>query len=375
MRRRWWIAGALGVPVVAGVLGVVFIREIALSALTPAGPFDPGSVPAPPDYADPAAWSALPERDDAADAALPEMPAGDQTRAPVDVFYLHPTSYVGSAWNGPVNDTKLNADTDRVATRIQASAFNGCCAVYAPRYRQANGTAFSHPSADGQRAMDLAYSDVREAFRRFLGRRGGSRPFFVASHSQGSALAFRLLRDEISGTPLRRELVAAFLIGAPIMEKAVALAIPDIPPCASPEQVGCILGWNARSPDYVPGVFEFRSLGLEGTPAGDGGPRLCVNPLSFRHDEAAAGTDENRGAVFLDADPPLVAPRFASAQCRDGTLVVAETGDAPRDFMSSLLDRSLGKGNYHAFEVQLFFLNIRHNASVRVEAWRARGGE
>ena len=64
----------------------------------------------------------------------------DQRHAPVDVFYVHPTSYVGARWNGPVDDPALNEATDRVATRIQASAFNGCCAVWAPRYRQANGT-------------------------------------------------------------------------------------------------------------------------------------------------------------------------------------------------------------------------------------------
>jgi hypothetical protein len=221
----------------------------------------------------------------------------------------------------------------------------------------------------------LAYTDVREAFRNFLRQRGGARPFFVASHSQGSVLAYRLLREEISGTPLQRELVAAWLIGAPILEKAVAEQIPDIPPCASPEQVGCILGWNARSPTYTPGVFEFRSLGPDGRVVDDHGARLCVNPLSFRHDDVAVGAAENRGAVFLDATPPLVAPGFASAQCREGTLVIAAIGRPPRDFMSSLLDRALGEGNFHPIEFQLFFMNIRHNAAVRAEAFRGHRGE
>jgi hypothetical protein len=37
--------------------------------------------------------------------------------------------------------------------------------------------------------------------------------------------------------------------------------------------------------------------------------------------------------------------------------------------MSKLLDRALGEGNYHAIEYQMFFLDIRHNAAVRTEAW------
>lgn len=143
---------------------------------------------------------------------------------------MHPTSYIGPLWNAPIDDPRLNADTDRVATRIQASAFNACCAVYAPRYRQANGTAFTHPTEDSRRALDVAYGDVREAFHRFLGRRDAARPFLLASHSQGSVLAYRLLREEIAPTALRERLLAAWLIGAPLTEEAVAREIPDVPP-------------------------------------------------------------------------------------------------------------------------------------------------
>jgi hypothetical protein len=353
------------------LLGVVFFEDLVLRGMTPSGPFDPGAAPSPPDYDDPKSWSALPERQDAADAFVPELPPIDQARAEADVVYVHPTSYVGPRWNGPVDEARLNADTDRVATRIQASAFNACCAVYAPRYRQANGTAFTHPSPDGQRALDLAYEDVRKAFRHFLAHREGNRPLLLASHSQGSVLAFRLLREEISGTPLRDRLVAAWLVGGPITEKAVAEGIRDIPPCDSPEQTGCIVGWNARSPGYVPGRFEFRTLSKDGM-AEEPGPRLCVNPLSWRHDDVAVTAKQNRAAVFLDADPPLFGPGFASAECQRGTLVVTEIGDAPRDFMSSLLDRALGKGNFHPIEYQIFFADIRHNAAARLEAWRAR---
>src|SRR6185503_18820508 len=126
---RWkrWIVGTLAVCVAGGLLGAVFLDDLALYMMTPPGPFDPASVPAAPDYEDEARWSALPERDDAADAFVPELPAVDQASAPVDVFYVHPTTYVGSRWNAPVDDVDLNANTDRIATRIQASAFNGCC--------------------------------------------------------------------------------------------------------------------------------------------------------------------------------------------------------------------------------------------------------
>ncbi len=227
-------------------------ERVVLYWMTPSDAFDPSHLPAPPDYAEPGSWSALPERPDAADAEARGLPAADQRTAGADVFYVHPTSYVGPLWNAPVDDPGLNADTDRVATRIQASAFNECCAVHAPRYRQANGTAFTHPSEDGRRALDVAYADVREAFAHFLARRDAARPFLLASHSQGSVLAFRLLREEIAPSERRERLVAAWLIGAPLTQEAVAQELPELPPCASPEQTGCVIDGMPAGPATPP---------------------------------------------------------------------------------------------------------------------------
>lgn len=46
---------------------------------------DPAASPPAPDHraASLVAWAALPELEDGADVSLPELPAGDQTRAPV----------------------------------------------------------------------------------------------------------------------------------------------------------------------------------------------------------------------------------------------------------------------------------------------------
>lgn len=106
---------ALG-PGVAAVATVLSFTNLVILAMTPGTPFDLQAAPRAPDYTDLASWSALPQGAPAAAAALPELPAGNQNTAPVNVFYVHPTSYVGSKWNGPVDDAALNALTDRVAT-------------------------------------------------------------------------------------------------------------------------------------------------------------------------------------------------------------------------------------------------------------------
>jgi hypothetical protein len=359
------LLGLAGLLVLCLAAAIAFLDSLSLAFMTPPGGFDQETAPAAPDYRDPSAWSALPESEDSADVVPEGLAASDSASAPVDAFYVHPTT----RWNGPVADAAINADTDELATLIQASAFNACCAVHAPRYRQANATAFTHPSPEGRKAIDLAYRDVADAFRHYLGR-SGDRPFILASHSQGSAHARRLLREEISGRAPRDRLVAAYLIGMPIPEGAIALELPDIPVCGSSAQTGCLVSWNARGPDYEPRL-EPRETGGDPAFAGSGSTRrVCVNPLSWRTDGAAAGAGENEGAVFLHADAGDVKRGFASARCRDGTLVVSEIGDVPRDFMSQLLDLALGGDNYHPIEYQLFYVNLRRNASERAAAHR-----
>jgi hypothetical protein len=117
----------------AGIVAAANVGALVRFAMTPRAAFAEEPPPPAPDYAEPRSWSALPEREDAGDLAPPGVPAVDQRRAAVDVFYVHPTTYVGGRWNAPVGDPALDDATDRVATAIQATAFNGCCAVYAPR--------------------------------------------------------------------------------------------------------------------------------------------------------------------------------------------------------------------------------------------------
>jgi hypothetical protein len=355
------LVGGVGAGLLSAGGVWVGLVPLVIRAMTPDVPFADQPPPPPPDYDLAAAWSALPGRVDAADVAPAELPAGDQATAPADVFYVHPTSYVGSDWNAPFDDPKLQRDSDAGGARLQASAFNACGAVYAPYYRQANGTAFYHPTPDGDRALDVAYADVRAAFRSFLAHRGGDRPFLVAAHSQGSVLAERLLAEEVAGTPLRDQLVAAWLPGATVLAEGIA---PDLLPCRDADDLHCVIAWNARRPDWV-------ETEIVVVPRREG-ELLCTNPLTWTTDATLAPASSNRGAVFLDAAGSSPRVGFASARCAGGTLLVDEVGRAPRDLMSRILDHVLGKGNLHPIEYQLYWANLRENAAVRVAAATAR---
>jgi len=339
------------------------LGAIVTWSLTPGTAFVDETPPPAPDYADPGNWSALPEREDLADRAPAGASAVDQRTAPVDVFFVHSSSYVGTRWNAPTDDEAINEGTDRVGTGIQASAFAGCCAIHAPRYRQANLTAFYRPSADGDRAIELAYTDVQRAFEAFQAKRGPERPFILASHSQGSVLAERLLYEVISGTPLRDRLVAAYLVGARVTEAGLRERAPDIPPCRAADDLHCVVAWNARGPDYEPGEFDMARS--------DQRALLCTNPLTWSTNDSLAAADLNLGAVFLETDDHAPKLEFADARCVGGTLVITRIGTAPRDLPSRILDRAMGRGNHHAIEYQLFFMNLRQNAAERVAAFAA----
>lgn len=359
---RWKkVARGVALSLVAVVvIAALNIGALVDRAMTPGVAFAAESPPPAPDYASLSSWSALPDRDDPADRAPTGSPAVDQRAAPADVFYVHPTSYVGARWNAPTTDASLNAATDRVATGIQASAFNACCAVYAPRYRQANGTAFYRPSLDGDRAIDLAYGDVRRAFDAFNARRGPGRPFIVAGHSQGSVLAERLLYEAVSGTPLRELLVAAYLPGGGITTAGLRERAADLAPCRAVDDLRCVAAWDARGPSFSPTRFDLRRA--------DARERLCTNPLTWADDGAPAPAALNLGAVFLETDDHAPRPAFADARCVRGTLVISRALEAPRDLPSRVLDRVMGAGNYHPIEYQIFFMNLRRNAAARVAA-------
>ena len=111
---------------------------------------------------------------------------------------------------------ETNRDTDLGTISIQATAFNKCCAVYAPRYRQSS---LPYPEEGvGEKYLN-GYSDVQAFY--ILDEIGDTKPFVLASHSQGSSHMLRLVIDEISGTELRDRLIAVYAIGHSLPEEVI----------------------------------------------------------------------------------------------------------------------------------------------------------
>jgi hypothetical protein len=358
--------------------------------LIPATPFDAASSPSPPDYGDPSNWAALPDREDLADVVPAGSLYGDtQASAPADVFYIHPTSYYRpDHWNMPLDDPRGREITDKLILSGQASAFNACCRVYAPRYRQATLGAFAMRANTDAAVFDLAYADVVAAWHAYLERLNDGRPFVVASHSQGSLHAMRLL-GEIANSPARERLVAAYVVGYQLPRDLFEGELKAIPPCAGPRDTGCVVAWDTFSERAAPALHRVRLYWKEGRlQPRDNVEPLCTNPISWTLDGAEVPSSAHRGALSLDVDlggasaldlvfgdKPLhlelrsarsVLPGITSARCEHGRLLVPELRD-PR-----FRRAQAGKGNYHLLDYGLFWEDLRGNAVERVRTFTQR---
>jgi pimeloyl-ACP methyl ester carboxylesterase len=357
-RRILLVAAIAGGGLVA--LGGCCGPQLLLSSFTPNAPFDEAHVPPGPNYHEDASWLALPSTKDEADVALPQLPATTTPKAAV--FYLHSTSSVDRRWNA-ADIGEVRANSIRGGTLIQASAFNGCCEIYAPGYRQASGSAFVTPSPDGERAKNVAYDDVVAAFDEFVRRKGDAVPFVIVGHSQGAVYAARLLKERIVGHDEASDLVAAYVVGAPVSEADIGFKA-----CSAKTQTGCVVAYNARGPGHVKQLMDFGSdVGEES--------RLCVNPVLGATGDDVVSAANHGGAVFFDAAEPTLLPNFVRSACKGGRLIVDEMGPLPdRGLPSAILLQVMGGANFHSIEFQLFYVDLRADAVARVNAFVAARG-
>lgn len=322
--------------------------------------------PAAPDYTRPEAWAAYPGTPGHADDTPPGLTAGHATGVPV--FFVHPTTdlapFVTNAAFAPGGAAQ--AEVDEAVMRFQASVFNDCCVIFAPRYRQASLHAIITNNPLAYAADELAYGDVERAFERFL-QVNPTGPFILASHSQGSVHALRLLEQHIMGRPLQQRLVAAYLIGLALPKEIANLGMPI---CQNERAIGCVLSWNSVARGHPdPRRLDTSVIWWQGSYQPIAGrPLVCVNPLNWRPDGSAPGT-ANKGALYSNGRKrplPALVPELTGAWCENGLLGVEIAPEQKGHFRDAL---SLF-GIYHDFDYGLFYANVRENAALRVRAWK-----
>lgn len=340
------------------VLGYVYREALFLglmgAQIAPEKNFDEMIAPKAPDYRSDEVWAALPSINDPSD----QMPQGvSKTETGVAVFFVHPTSYFGKTWNQPLDHTDANWVVDERILRHQASVFNGCCDIYAPRYRQATFFSFMDQSGDGEKALALAYEDVVRAFKDFLRRLEADQPFVIAGHSQGTRHATQLVREHVTGTELQDRLVAAYLVGFSVTYPQLA----ELPACDSASETGCAVGWNVMDGDSG-GAF-----GGEGV--------ICTNPLTWRDRGSYAKHELNMGAIGFETYGQALEGENVSAMNVEQGVADAKCIDdgqlAVMDLRSESFPQRMMGASMHVYDYSLFHMNVRENVATRIAAYLA----
>lgn len=304
-----------------------------------------------PDYSDLFFWAAHPAKKDMSDS-IPSFIKNEQRDTLADVFFLHPTTYTkymaNLPWNASLDDTALNNTTDKRTILFQSSVFNNCCRIFAPRYRQAHLKAYlilkSEPS---QTAFDLAYNDLKTAFQYYLDHYNNGRPIIIASHSQGAMHAIRLLKEFFDGKPLQRQLVCAYIVGWQIKPDD----FKNIPVGETATATGCYVGWRS----FKKGEIDFFIQNEKGG-------SVCVNPIRWTTSTDETKPAEHKGGVWKDMSKVVPGVIAASIEPEHKILWV----DAPEKDQDKLGGRVK---NYHVADYNLFWLDIRENALLRVKAF------
>jgi len=298
--------------------------------------------PAVPNYENVAAWAVLPD-------SYPEDLKHWQTNNNIleaDIFYIYPTLNIDKKdlrWNVPVNDSIQNVKVIDKAVYFQASAFLNAGKLYVPYYRQAHLRSYTQYEKGGKEALNLAYGDVKEAFKTYLEKYNHGRPIIIASHSQGTTHAIRLLKEFFDGKPLQNQLVAAYLPGIAIKNNE----FKNIQMMTSPTQIGGFVSWNTFKNNYYPKTYNKWFKGAE-----------VSNPVDWDNSNESERAD-HKGFLFTDDN---LYTQALQVYVKDGLLWIS----LPH-FPYRLL--VLGKKRYHIGDINLFWEDIRENASLRVESY------
>jgi Protein of unknown function (DUF3089) len=201
---------------------------------------------------------------------------------------------------------------------------------------------FYDDTARAKQAFELAYSDIKKAFIHYLDYYNQGRPIIIASHSQGTTHAKRLIKEFFDGQTLKNRLVVAYLVGIYVDKNQFA----TIPVCRDSLQTGCFVSWRTFRRDYEGPSY----ISLEP------GTATVVNPLTWTTDTVIAPKSLNKGAVLYKYNK--VFPHTNDAQVRGNILWISK----PK-FPGGVLYKSK---NYHVGDINLFYMNIRQDVRRRI---------
>ena len=206
------------------------------------------------------------------------------------------------------------------------------------------GPYYTSDTASARAALDEAYSDVKAAFDYYMLHYNNGRPVIIASHSQGTTHAKRLLKEYFDGTPLQQKLVAAYIVGIAVE--------PDwfthLQPCNKPTQTGCFCTWRTLQEGYLTDFVKNENF-----------TAIVTNPLTWDADKPDVPREDNDGSILLNFNK--LVRHVAGATVHGGVLWTVKP-----HFFGNLFYTNK---NYHIADYNLYYLSIRNNVQERIKSY------
>lgn len=298
-----------------------------------------------PDYSDKDSWAVLPEN-------IPDEISIfniDENKKEADVFYIYPTlidSKNQREWNSDIWDEDIRNDVINRPVKYQASAWLDAGNLYVPYYRQAHIRVFNDKfRVDGDKALNLAYNDIKEAFTYYLENFNNDKPFIIASHSQGTVHAKRLIAEFIDGKELQKKLIAAYLVGIKVFEDE----FKNIKPMNSANETGGFVTWNTFKFNKYPRKDNYENWFKGG---------VTTNPITW-DDSKETKKDLHKGLLYRDLK---IFSQNIDIKLIDG-IVWSTVPNVPGKILLQTVR------SYHFADINLFWVDIRENAKLRVDQW------
>ncbi len=292
------------------------------------------------DYSEPSSWAYFAEGND----------------RPADLFLICPTVDMGSEGNlnMDIANEELRASFTG-ALNMERGIYEEVTVMYAPFYWQMTFPVYEKMIAEEGRHLEIAYSDVEDAFLYYINNLNDGRPFILAGFSQGAQLALMLLEEYFDDEALQDRLIAAYCIGWKVSKEDLK-KYPHLKMAEGEDDTGVIISFNTEAENIEASIIVPRGVRT-----------LSINPLNWKTDSTYADRSLNKGACFTDYSGSVTSeiPYLTGAYIdpERGTLRVMDVN--PSDYSSPLFPDEV----YHLYDYQFFFRNLQENVTIRTASW------
>ena len=193
----------------------------------------------------------------------------------------------------------------------------------------------------------MAYADIKAAFEFYLKHHNNGRPIIIAAHSQGTFHSGRLLKEYFENKPLQKQLVCAYIIGLAVPKNYFSV----LQPCSDSSATGCFVTWRTFRNGFLPDYIK-----------PENGNSWVVNPLSWKMDSTPVPRKQNKGAVLYNFKK--VYKQTNGARTSNGILWINKPKFPGGSFLRAK--------NYHAGDINLFYVNLQENVETRIREYFLR---